>query len=96
MFFDHFFSSLALCSFLDLLVERTALPENLVAAAASEERRFKQSPEEASHLPACPTGLHLLVFPNCKQPWRAHDGSADFILYTCTYDRNSSENTSSV
>ena len=87
---------IALCSFLAPLVERAPLPENLVAPAASQERCCKESPEEADYLPACLSRLYSPVFAKCKLPWRAHKGLVDLLLYTCTYDRNSSENTSSV
>lgn len=55
-----FFFFIVLCSFPDLLVERAALPENLVAPAASEDRHLKQSPEEANYLPACLSRFHLV------------------------------------
>ena len=43
---------------LSRLVEGAALPENPVAPAASEDRRLKQSPEGADHLPACLSRFH--------------------------------------
>lgn len=55
-----FFFFIVLCSFPALLVERAALPENLVAPAASEDRHLKQSPEEANYLPACLSRFHLV------------------------------------
>lgn len=62
VFCSSLFLFIALCSFLAPLVAGAALPENLVAPAASEERCCKHSPEEANYLSACLSRLRSPVF----------------------------------
>ena len=90
--FVSFYSTL--CSFPAPLLQRVALPENLVAQDASEERCLKRAQRRPITCLLVWVGFILPVFANCKLPWRAHNYTIVLIWYTCTYDGNSAENKS--